>query len=44
MLLSLFFTGAGRYLSADYWIDRRLNRDSNRLSTLKDPMASSLSI
>lgn len=25
MLLSLFFTGAGRYLSIDYWIDRWLN-------------------
>ena len=24
MLLSLFFTGAGRWVSADYWIDRRL--------------------
>jgi len=24
MLLSLFFTGAGRYVSADYWIHRRM--------------------
>lgn len=24
MLLSLFFTGAGRYVSADYWIRRRI--------------------
>jgi hypothetical protein len=23
MLLALFFMGAGRYLSADYWIARR---------------------
>ena len=29
MLLVLFFTGAGRYLSVDYWIDRRFRRDSN---------------
>lgn len=28
MLLSLFFTGAGRYLSMDYWIDRRLKTSS----------------
>lgn len=26
MLLSLFFTGAGRYASIDHWIDRRLMR------------------
>lgn len=26
MLLSLFFTGAGRYVSADYWIRKRLMR------------------
>ncbi|MDO6804813.1 hypothetical protein Q4595_20350, partial [Wenyingzhuangia sp. 1_MG-2023] len=25
MLLSLFFTGGGRYLSMDYWIARRHN-------------------
>lgn len=25
MLLSLFFTGAGRYVSLDYWIDRRIH-------------------
>lgn len=25
MLLVLFFSGAGRYLSADYWINRRLD-------------------
>jgi len=25
MLLSLFFTGAGRYVSLDYWIRRRLD-------------------
>jgi putative oxidoreductase len=25
MLLVLFFIGAGRYLSVDYWVDRRLN-------------------
>ena len=25
MLLSLFFTGAGRYVSADYWIRRRIH-------------------
>lgn len=28
MLLSLFFTGAGRYLSADYWIDSRFKTRS----------------
>ncbi|SRR6056297_169397 len=28
MLLSLFFTGAGRYLSLDYWLAPRLLRDS----------------
>lgn len=26
MLLSLFFTGGGRYLSADYWLWRRIRR------------------
>lgn len=25
MLLVLFFTGAGRYISLDYWIDRRIH-------------------
>lgn len=25
MLLALFFIGAGKYISADYWIERRLN-------------------
>ena len=29
MLLMLFFTGAGRYLSQDYWIARHFRRDSN---------------
>jgi putative oxidoreductase len=24
MLLSLFFTGAGRYVSVDYWVRRRI--------------------
>lgn len=28
MLLSLFFTGAGRYLSMDYWIERWLKSSS----------------
>lgn len=27
MLLSLFFTGAGRYISLDYWIVQRLKND-----------------
>lgn len=27
MLLSLFFTGGGRFASLDYWIDRRINRN-----------------
>ena len=26
MLLSLFFTGAGRYFSVDYWLGRRFSR------------------
>ncbi|MGV6806891.1 MAG: HvfX family Cu-binding RiPP maturation protein [bacterium] len=28
MLLSLFFTGAGRFFSLDYWIGRKLSPDS----------------
>ncbi|MCR9184320.1 MAG: DoxX family protein [Halieaceae bacterium] len=28
MLLSLFFTGAGRFVSVDYWVGRWLNRTS----------------
>ena len=29
MLLSLFFTGGGRYTSIDYWLDRRFNPQSS---------------
>ena len=29
LLLSLFFTGPGRYLSVDYWIARRWRRDNH---------------
>jgi hypothetical protein len=25
MLLVLFFAGAGRFFSVDYWVDRKLN-------------------
>jgi len=27
MLLALFFTGAGRFFSFDYWVDRKLNSE-----------------
>ncbi len=30
MLLMLFFTGAGRFVSADYWLTRHWNRDVHR--------------
>ena len=29
MLLVLFFTGAGRYLSLDYWINRKFREQSS---------------
>lgn len=40
MLLSLFFTGAGRYLSLDYWIQRQLNtRGKDSLSIQRTGVA-----
>lgn len=29
MLITLFFTGAGRFFSLDYWISKRLNKKTN---------------
>jgi len=31
MLLSLFFTGAGRYVSIDYWLRLRIRGDTQRV-------------
>lgn len=31
MLLSLFFTGAGRYVSVDYWLRRRIYGETTRV-------------
>ena len=30
MLLSLFFTGAGKVVSVDYWIDRYFNKNNGK--------------
>jgi len=42
MLLSLFFTGAGRYVSVDYWLRRRIHGREERVSahTMQPPPAS----
>ena len=39
MLLVLFFQGAGRFLSVDYWIERRLAPGAHvyNLSELRNP-------
>ena len=33
MLLVLFFMGAGRYVSVDYWIERALYKEQRALSS-----------